>query len=60
MIVARTLRVLVDLVRFYGSIAIMAKCNAVYFCRGWETARGCKIEHEIAKNYGLSIIYEGD
>lgn len=42
------------------SIAIMAKCNAVYFCKGWQQARGCKIEHEIAKNYGLSIIYEGD
>lgn len=41
------------------SIAIMAKCNAVYFCKGWQQAR-CKIEHEIAKNYGLSIIYEGD
>ena len=40
------------------SIAIMAKCNAVYFCRGWETARGCKIEHEIANSYGLAVIYE--
>ena len=40
------------------SIAIMAKCNAVYFCRGCETARGCKIEHEIANSYGLAVIYE--
>ena len=40
------------------SIAIMAKCNVVYFCRGWETARGCKIEHEIANSYGLAVIYE--
>ena len=25
---------------------------------GWENARGCKIEHEAAKAYGLEIIYE--
>lgn len=42
------------------SIDVMAKCNAVYFVNGWQTARGCRIEHEIAKNYGLAIIYEGE
>ena len=36
----------------------MSKCHAVYFCKGWENARGCKIEHEVAKAYGLEIIYE--
>ena len=40
------------------SLEVMSKCAAVYFIKGWETARGCKIEHEIAKNYGLAIIYE--
>lgn len=40
------------------SIEAMSKCDAVYFCKGWEEARGCKIEHEVAKNYGLAIIYE--
>lgn len=40
------------------SIEKMSKCNAVYFCKGWEEARGCKIEHECAKMYGLKIIYE--
>lgn len=40
------------------SIEAMSKCDAVYFIKGWETARGCKIEHEIAKAYGLAIIYE--
>lgn len=50
----------VPIVYLAKSIEVMAKCNAVYFCKGWQQARGCKIEHEIAKNYGLSIIYEGD
>ena len=41
-----------------ASIEVMSKCHAVYFCKGWENARGCKIEHEVAKAYGLEIIYE--
>lgn len=40
------------------SIEAMSKCDTVYFCKGWENARGCKIEHEIAKGYGLAVIYE--
>lgn len=40
------------------SIENMCLCDAVYFCRGWENARGCRIEHECAKAYGLQIIYE--
>jgi hypothetical protein len=40
------------------SLENMSLCHAVYFCKGWEKARGCKIEHEAAKAYGLEIIYE--
>ena len=36
----------------------MSLCHAAYFCKGWENARGCRIEHEAAKAYGLEIIYE--
>lgn len=40
-----------------GAIQKMSKCDAVYFCPGWETARGCLIEHEVAINYDLECIY---
>lgn len=40
------------------SLENMSFCHAVYFCKGWEQARGCRIEHEAAKAYGLKIIYE--
>ena len=40
------------------SLKAMSKCDAVYFCKGWKNARGCKIEHKTAKAYGLNIIYE--
>ena len=40
------------------SIENMSLCNAAYFCKGWENARGCRIEHDVAKAYGLTILYE--
>lgn len=40
------------------SLDRMSMCNAVYFCLGWEKARECRIEYEVAKAYGLEIIRE--
>ena len=40
------------------SLQNMSLCDAVYFAKGWENARGCKIEHEVALQYELEIIYE--
>lgn len=40
------------------SLKYMCLCHAAYFCKGWENARGCRIEHEAAKAYGVEIIYE--
>lgn len=43
---------------FAKSIENMSKCHVAYFCAGWENTRGCKLEHEVAKVYGLEVIYE--
>ena len=40
------------------SLENMSLCPAAYFCKGWETARGCRIEHEAAVAYGLTVLYE--
>ena len=40
------------------SLENMSLCHAAFFCKGWEKARGCRIEHEAAKAYGMDIIYE--
>lgn len=40
------------------SLQCMARCDGVYFSSGWEAARGCKLEHQAAVEYGLKIIYE--
>ena len=42
------------------SLENMSLCHAAYFCKGWEQARGCRIEREAAKAYGLTILYEED
>ena len=40
------------------SLDNMSLCHAAYFCKGWENTRGCRLEHEAAKAYGVEIIYE--
>ena len=40
------------------SLENMSLCHAAYFCKGWENARGCRIEHDAALAYGLDVIYE--
>ena len=40
------------------SIEAIGKVDAVYFMRGWEKARGCKIEHQVATEYGKKLFYE--
>lgn len=38
------------------SISLLAEADVVYFGEGWKDARGCKIEHEVAVQYGINII----
>lgn len=40
------------------SLENMSTCHAAYFVKGWEDARGCRIEHEVAEAYGLEVLYE--
>lgn len=40
------------------SLENMSLCHAAYFARGWEDARGCRIEHDAAVAYGLELLYE--
>lgn len=40
------------------SLENMSLCHAAYFCKGWQDARGCRIEHDAAVAYGLEVIEE--
>ena len=35
----------------------MADADAVIFAPGWRDARGCRVEHLAASEYGIPIIY---
>lgn len=39
------------------SISLIGGADLVVFAPGWENARGCRIEHEVAKEYGIQIAY---
>ena len=40
------------------SLENMSLCHVAYFCKDWEKARGCRIEHDAAVAYGLEVLYE--
>ncbi len=38
------------------SLELLSTADIAYFAPGWQNARGCRIEHECAKEYGISYI----
>lgn len=38
------------------SIEMLSTADIVYFARGWNDARGCRIEHQCAREYGIHMI----
>ena len=37
------------------SIELLDKADGVVFMKGWQEARGCRIEHQVAVDYGKFI-----
>ena len=40
------------------SIETIAYADKIIFMNGWDKARGCRIEHQVAIEYGKKILYE--
>lgn len=38
------------------SLEFLSQADVVYFASGWSNARGCNIEHQCAKLYGIHVI----
>ena len=38
------------------SLELLATADVAYFVEGWQDARGCRIEHECAKEYDIDRI----
>lgn len=39
------------------SIDILDEADAIWMLKGWENARGCRIEHDVAKAYDIPVYY---
>ena len=37
------------------SLELLSDADLAVFLRGWDKYRGCRVEHEFAKNYGIEI-----
>lgn len=40
------------------SIQELSRVDALFMCDGWREARGCRIEYQVAREYGVKILYE--
>lgn len=40
------------------SIEVLSKADIICFGSNWELYRGCKIEHSVARSYGIPIVYD--
>ena len=38
------------------AISLMSSADVVFFAKGWEHSRGCKIEHQVAESYGIECV----
>ena len=36
----------------------LSKAHVIYMCDGWDTTRGCTLEHQAAVAFGVDIMYE--
>lgn len=42
------------------ALARLSKAHVIYMCDGWDTTRGCRMEHQAAVAFGVDIMYEAD
>ena len=38
------------------SLELLSTADVAYFAKGWENARGCRIENQCAIEYGITVI----
>ena len=38
------------------SLELLSMADIAYFAKGWENARGCRIENQCAIEYGITVI----
>lgn len=51
---------IVPLAYLAKSIELLSTADVAVFCKGWENARGCKIENQCAIEYGIPVMFLDD
>ena len=41
-----------------SDLAVIQKCDAIFFCPGWEKGKGTLVEHQFAEDQHIPIWYE--
>jgi hypothetical protein len=41
-----------------SDLAIISKCDAIFFCPGWKKGKGTLIEHKFASEHNIPILYK--
>lgn len=49
-----------DSVWLAGDLEIVKRCDYIYMLTGWEQSEGSLKEHDIAIDYGLTVIYQDE
>lgn len=39
------------------ALEILSEADVILMAKGWEKARGCRIEHKVARYYDIPIVY---
>jgi len=38
------------------SLEVLSQADTIYFMKGWQQGSGCKIERQVAEEYGIPIL----
>jgi len=41
-----------------SDLAVINKCDAIFFCPGWEKGKGTQVEHDFAEKAGVPILFD--
>lgn len=41
-----------------ADLKMLLGCDVVFMCKGWTESKGCGLEHEVAEQCGLWVVYE--
>lgn len=40
------------------SLELLSTADMAFFAKGWESARGCKLEHAACEAYGIEVVHD--